>query len=67
MFSKMANMVRPGSVKNANDARFDSTLRPICFDLPLKVTKAAGLAVGPQKFKRYEHILYLGAQLSRLV
>jgi hypothetical protein len=67
MFSKMTNMVRPGSVKNAADARFDSTLRPICFDLPLKVSKAAGKAVGPQKFKRYEHILYLGAQLSRLV
>lgn len=60
-------MVRTGSVKNTNDARFDSTLRPICFDLPLKVSKAAGKAVGPQKFKRYEHILYLGAQLSRLV
>ena len=60
-------MVRPGSVKNASEARFDSTLRPICFDLPLKVSKAVGMAVGPQKFKRYEHILYIGAQLSRLV
>lgn len=67
MFSKMASMVRPGSVKNASDARFDSTLRPTCFGLPLRVSKAAALTLGPEKFKRYEHILYLGAQLSRLV
>ena len=60
-------MVRPGSVKNVSDARFDSTLRPTCFGLQLKVSKAEAKAVGPQKFKRYEHILYLGAQLSRLV
>jgi hypothetical protein len=45
----------------------ETTLRRICFDLPLQVTKAQVAAVGPQKFKKYEHMLYLSAQLSRLI
>jgi len=36
----------------------DTTLRPICF--------GPG-EVGPEKFKRYEHALYIAAQLSRIV
>lgn len=63
-FSKVS---RPGSVANTQGARMDSSLRPICFGLPMKVSKSAAGAVGPAKFKRYEHILYIGAQLSRIV
>jgi hypothetical protein len=45
----------------------ETTIRRICFDLPMQITKAQAAAVGPAKFKRYEHILYVSAQLSRLV
>jgi len=48
-------------------ARIDSTLRPICFGIDRMVTQETAEAVGPEKFKRYEHALYIGAQLSRLV
>jgi hypothetical protein len=47
--------------------RIDSTLRPICFGLINPVSPDAAKAVGPEKFKRYEHALYMGAQFSRLV
>ena len=47
--------------------RNDSTLRRFCFGLSNPVTPEAAKAVGPEKFKRYEHALYIGAQLSRLV
>ena len=47
--------------------RIDSTLRPICFSLTNPVTPEAAKAVGAEKFKRYEHALYIAAQLSRLV
>ena len=45
----------------------DTTIRPICFEIPNMVTKETAAAVGPEKFKRYEHTLYVMAQLSRLV
>lgn len=60
-FSKFTS---PGSTTGA---RTDSTLRPICFGLTNPISKDAAAAVGPNKFKRYEHILYIGAQLSRIV
>lgn len=47
--------------------RIDSTLRPICFGIDKNVSKESASAVGPEKFKKYEHALYMGAQLSRLV
>jgi pimeloyl-ACP methyl ester carboxylesterase len=47
--------------------RYDTTLRPTCFGLPIKVTKEAAAKVGPDNFKKYEYLLYIGAQLSRLV
>lgn len=47
--------------------RFDSTLRPICFGLPLKVKDTVAKNVGSENFKKYEYLLYIGAQLSRLV
>jgi hypothetical protein len=47
--------------------RIDSTLRPICFGIDKNVSNEVAKAVGAQKFKRYEHALYMGAQLSRLV
>lgn len=47
--------------------RFDTTLRPACFGLPMKVSKEAAAKVGAEKFKKYEYLLYIGAQLSRLV
>lgn len=45
----------------------DTTLRPICFGIDKMVTKESAKAVGPENFKKYEHILYLMAQLSRIV
>ena len=63
---------RPGSVA-ANTSltpvvgQIDSTLRPICFGIDKNVTKVSAGAVGPEKFKRYEHVLYIMAQLSRIV
>jgi hypothetical protein len=51
----------------ATGERYDSTLRPVCFGLPNKVTKEAAAKVGPENFKKYEYLLYIGAQLSRLV
>jgi hypothetical protein len=45
----------------------ETTLRRICFDLPLQVTKLQVSSVGAASFKKYEHILYVCAQLSRLV
>jgi hypothetical protein len=45
----------------------DTTLRPICFGLPKEVTPEAAKAVGPVAFKKYEHALYVCAQLSRIV
>lgn len=45
----------------------DTTLRPICFGLTKEVTPEAAKAVGPVNFKKYEHALYVCAQLSRIV
>ena len=45
----------------------DTSIRPICFGIPNLVTKEAAAAVGPESFKKYEHVLYTMAQLSRLV
>lgn len=60
---------RPGSVAAATEeGLIDSTIRPICFGLPSnKVSHQVAGAVGPEKFKKYEHALYVMAQLSRLV
>jgi len=45
----------------------DTSIRPICFSIDKTVTKSAAASIGPEKFKRYEHTLYLMAQVSRLV
>lgn len=46
----------------------DTTLRPLCFpELGRVYTPGQAKSVGPQQFKRYEYILYLMAQLSRIV
>ena len=45
----------------------DSTIRPICFGIDPMVTKEIAASIGPEKFKKYEHTLYIMAQLSRLV
>jgi hypothetical protein len=47
--------------------RIESSLRRICFNLTNPVTPEAAKAVGPGTFRRYEHALYIGAQLSRIV
>ena len=47
--------------------RRDTTLRPICFGIDKQVSKEVAGAVGVEKFKKYEHVLYVCAQLSRLV
>jgi len=47
--------------------RLDTTIRPICFGIDKNVLPNVAKTVGPEKFKRYEHILYLMAQLSRIV
>ncbi len=51
----------------AAGGQIDSTIRPICFGIDKVVSKAVAGAVGPEKFKRYEHVLYVMAQLSRIV
>jgi hypothetical protein len=48
-------------------SRVDSTLRPICFGIDRIVTPEVAKTVGAEKFKRYEHVLYIMAQLSRIV
>lgn len=47
----------------------ETTIRRLCFDMnkSFKFTKKQASLVGPEKFKKYEHILYISAQLSRLV
>ena len=45
----------------------DTTIRPLCFGLTNPVSKDQAKMVGPEKFKRYEHALYVAAQLSRIV
>lgn len=45
----------------------ETSIRPVCFSIDRTVTKATAASVGPEKFKRYEHVLYVMAQLSRLV
>lgn len=45
----------------------DTTIRPICFGIDKTVSKTVAASVGAANFKRYEHILYLMAQLSRIV
>jgi len=51
----------------SQDALLDTTLRPLCFGIEKEVTGAIASAVGAEKFKRYEHALYIMAQCSRLV
>ena len=51
----------------SQDALLDTTLRPICFGIDKQVTATIASAVGAEKFKRYEHALYIMAQCSRLV
>jgi len=51
----------------ASTGRLDTTLRPVCFGIDRNVTAALAKTVGPAKFKRYEHALYIMAQLSRIV
>lgn len=45
----------------------DTTIRPLCFGLTNPVSKDQARMVGPEKFKRYEHALYVTAQVARLV
>jgi hypothetical protein len=45
----------------------DTTIRPLCFDIPNNITKETASKVGSTKFKRYEHVLYVCAQLVRIV
>jgi hypothetical protein len=46
----------------------DTTIRPICFpSLGRVYTPDKAKKVGPAEFKRYEYVLYLMAQLSRIV
>jgi hypothetical protein len=46
----------------------DTTIRPICFpNLGRVYTPDEAKKVGPAEFKRYEYVLYLMAQLSRIV
>ena len=47
--------------------RLDTSIRPICFGINKTVSTDAAKAVGAAKFKRYEHVLYTMAQLSRIV
>ena len=60
----VATVATPANL--APGERYDTTLRPTCFGLPIKVTKEAAAKVGPENFKKYEYLLYIGAQLSRL-
>jgi hypothetical protein len=50
-----------------NSSFIETTIRRICFDLPIKVNLKQASLIGPEKFKKYEYILYIAAQLSRLV
>jgi len=45
----------------------DTTIRPICFNINRIVNKSETSIVGPEKFKRYEHTLYIMAQLARII
>ena len=45
----------------------DTTIRPVCFGISPNVNGSVAVNVGPEKFRRYEYILYLMAQLSRIV
>jgi hypothetical protein len=46
----------------------DTTLRPLCFpELGRAYTPEQAKTVGPDQFKKYEYVLYLMAQLSRIV
>ena len=46
--------------------RVDSTLRPICFGIDKRVSQAVAASQGPEKFKRYEHALYMMGQFARI-
>jgi len=63
---KLCVIIRMSLFGNGS-SRLDTTLRPICFGIDKAVTKTIAGSVGPEKFKRYEHILYIMAQLSRIV
>jgi len=54
--------------KSAPGAGFlDTTLRPTCFGIDPTISAESAKAVGPDAFKKYEHALYVCAQLSRIV
>ena len=57
----------PVAATPAAGGQIDSTIRPICFGIDKVVSKTVASSVGPEKFKRYEHVLYVMAQLSRIV
>jgi hypothetical protein len=48
-------------------SRIDSSLRPVCFGIDKNVSASVAKGVGPEKFKRYEHALYIMGQFSRLI
>ena len=66
-FKSLVGSTKPIAMASPKPTRMDCTLRPIAFNMPMNVSKESAEMVGPEKFKRYEHILYIGAQLSRLV
>ena len=45
----------------------DTTIRPVCFNLNRIYSPNEATTVGPIKFKKYEYILYVMAQFSRIV
>jgi len=45
----------------------DTTIRPVCLGLNRIYSPNEAVHVGPIKFKKYEYILYLMAQFSRIV
>lgn len=56
------------SVSVPDGSFIDTTLRPICFsELGRVYSPAQAKTVGAEKFKKYEYILYILAQLSRIV
>ena len=46
--------------------RTETSLKRICFGLDLDVSASTAKLVGPEKFKRYEHALYIMGQFARL-
>jgi len=55
------------TIKPEINKLLDTTIKHICFDLPQEVNINDIKNVCAEKFKKYEYILYLMAQLSRIV